>query len=607
MKKLGQRLVSAALAGCMMLSVLPVHTFAASTVGGGGIIEDLRLTSAGYPYQKDAQNPMDKTAATGTGWAYVFDDDFIGTLTIAENYTLYLNEELQPVFGNKEIQPSIVLNGTIKGDDTIKPVSTVTIQSTGTILNGTFGNVSTVVNNGAIVNGHFWGIVNNNNSITGGKFGESVNATCTVKNNVDGIISGGWFYEGLHHVVNGGRIKDANTLETSPVFWCDVQNGEQSGGAAESSAPITDRPVVFAAENGVEQATIDGGTFAGEVTNYALITGGVFKNAINNQNGTIEPEAQKLTVLNADVKINDVFDQSANAPTYVVNNKTVSVACASSAFAGKRWKITNQKTNAVTYSTQNPAEIPMPGDADVTLEMVDETQPDPVTPGEDDGEKNVKLNVDSNAVALDENGNAASTAKPGQKITLKLAEGKEKQGDLVFSQWIIQANGKTLTPDELPGFEPGKTETSFALPADWPADAALDIAPSYADPEQAQDDDLLSTAAAVAGSAALTGLVAWNGYNIFAEVYMKQVWPVLPENRVELALSLWHDADAPAAADTTLYTDLEADDADAQTAARWAVENELLKPADRDDETVFKPYQAVTPGQVYRAWKKLQK
>ena len=552
---------------------------------------------------------MDKTAATGTGWVYAFDDDFIGTLTIAENYTLYLNEELQPVLGNKEIQPSIVLNGTIDGDDTIHPVSRVTVQDTGTILNGTFGNVSTVVNNGAIVNGHFWNIVNNNSSITGGKFGESVNATCTVKNNVDGIISGGWFYEGLHHVVNGGRIKDANTLETSPVFWCDVQNGEQSGGGGrESSAPVTDRPVVFAAENSVEQATIDGGTFAGTVTNYAQITGGVFKNAIVNETtGTITPAAQTLTVLNANVKINDVFDQSANAPTYVVSNKTVNVACSSSAFAGKCWKITNQKTNAVTYRTQNPAEIPMPGDADVTLELVDETQPDPVNPGDDGGEKDVKLNVDSNAVALDENGNTTSTAKPGQKITLKLVDGKEKQGDLVFSQWIIQANGKTLTPDELPGFEPGKAETSFTLPADWPADAALDIAPSYADPEQAQDDDLLSTAAAVAGGAALTGLVAWNGYNIFAEVYMKQIWPILPENRVERALSLWHDADEPAAAKTALYTDLEDDDAEGQTAARWAVENELMKPAEKDDENIFKPSQAVTPGQVYRAWKKAHK
>lgn len=35
MKKLGQRLVSAMLAGCMMASVLPVHTLAMGEGGGG--------------------------------------------------------------------------------------------------------------------------------------------------------------------------------------------------------------------------------------------------------------------------------------------------------------------------------------------------------------------------------------------------------------------------------------------------------------------------------------------------------------------------------------------------------------------------------------------
>ena len=495
-------------------------------------------------------------------------------------------------FGNAELKCKVDNLGTTQGGIFTEEY---TCDYGGTIKSGIFNSKVETINPSAA--GYGVG------RIEGGTFHAEVDNA--------GLIENGVF---LGHVINGeesggNRGDEGDSGGGSEWSGGGIEGGGESNRGEESSAPIiTDRPVVFAAENGVELATIDGGTFAGTVTNYAQITGGVFKKAIVNEtNGTIAPEVKTLTVLNADVKINDVFDQSANDPTYVVNNKTVNVTCANSAFAGKRWKITNQKTNAVTYSTQNPAEITMPGNADVTLELVDETQPDPVTPGEDDGEKNVKLNVDSNAVALDENGNAASTAKPGQKITLKLADGKEKQGDLVFSQWIIQANGKTLTPDELPGFEPGKAETSFTLPADWPADAALDIAPSYADPEQAQDDDLLSTAAAVAGSAALTGLVAWNGYNIFAEVYMKQIWPVLPENRVELALSLWHDAGEPAAANTTLYTDLDADDTDAQTAAHWAVENELLKPADRDDETVFTPYRAVTPGQVYRAWKKAQK
>ena len=39
----------------------------------------------------------------------------------------------------------------------------------------------------------------------------------------------------------------------------------------------------------------------------------------------------------------------------------------------------------------------------------------------------------------------------------------------------------------------------------------------YVTPDQeSPDDDFVSTAAAVAGGAALTGVVAWNSYNIFA-------------------------------------------------------------------------------------------
>lgn len=178
---------------------------------------------------------------------------------------------------------------------------------------------------------------------------------------------------------------------------------------------------------------------------------------------------------------------------------------------------------------------------------------------------------------------------------------------MVFKNWVVvEPNGieETLRAT---GFDPTKAETSFQMPA-LEDGQKLVLDTLYVTPEQeSSDDDFVSTAAAVVGSAALTGLVAWNSYNIFAEVYMKGIWPVLPENRIELALSLWHEANEPAAVNTTPYTDIKEDDAEAQTACRWAVENELIKPADKDDPDVFSPYRSVTPGQVYRAWKNLQK
>ena len=522
---------------------------------------------------------MDSSTENRYGWEY-----------IQNTNVLRIDPHRSFDFGNAELKCSVDSLGTTQGGIFTEEYI---CEYGGTIESGIFNNKVRTIN--ATSAGYGVGRIQN------GTFNAEVDNA--------GLIENGVFME---HVINGeasggGREDSGETggggESGGESGWDDGNGGGGGGRVEEWSAPVANRPVVFAAENRVTQATIDGGTFTGTVTNYALITGGVFKNAITNRNGTIAPEAKKLTVTNASVKINDVFEQDINTPTYVVGDKTVEVTYSGN-MTGKHWKVTggtvNDKNNATVYVT-------MPGDADVTLELVDEAKPDPVNPGGDDAEIGVKLDVDTNAAAFDENGNIITTAKPGQKLTLKLAEGKEKQGELVFSQWVLQANGKTLTPDELPGFEPGKAETSFTLPADWPADEVLSIAPVYADPEQAQDDDFTSTAAAVVGGTALTGLVAWNGYNIFAEVYMKQIWPILPENRGELALSLWHAADEPAAANTTLYTDLEEDDTEGQTADRWAVENELMKPADKDDPDVFRPYRPVTPGQVYRAWKKLQK
>ena len=205
-------------------------------------------------------------------------------------------------------------------------------------------------------------------------------------------------------------------------------------------------------------------------------------------------------------------------------------------------------------------------------------------------------------------GSIVSNASKGQRIYISLPEDKQTQGDMKFTYWDVQPES---LKDALiaSGFDPYSTETSFEMP-ELADGQTLTINPHYEPMDSGSgDDSFLMTAAAVAGGAALTGFVAWQGYNIFAEVHMKQALPAgaaIPQNRQELALLLWSKAGNPAPADSTLYTDMDADNANAQAAARWAVENELLKPADKDDSNVFKPEKSVSVGQVYRAWKKAE-
>ena len=189
----------------------------------------------------------------------------------------------------------------------------------------------------------------------------------------------------------------------------------------------------------------------------------------------------------------------------------------------------------------------------------------------------------------------------GEKITLKLLD--ETQGEMVFSHWDVN-NGDTALADELAktGFDKMAHETTFTMPAH-----NLTLTAKYRIPDEdaPQDDSFLMTAAAVTGGAVLTGLVVWQGYNIFSQVYLNAHLPegtAIPTNRQQLALLLWNTAGQPeASAASYVFPDVA--DPDVQTAARWATEQGLFKA--RKDGT-FAPTDSVTTGQVYRAWQKVK-
>lgn len=189
----------------------------------------------------------------------------------------------------------------------------------------------------------------------------------------------------------------------------------------------------------------------------------------------------------------------------------------------------------------------------------------------------------------------------GEKITLKLLD--ETQGEMVFSHWNVNNNDTDLA-DELAkkGFDKTAHETTFTMPAH-----NLTLTAKYRMPDEdaPQDDSFLMTAAAVTGGAVLTGLVVWQGYNIFSQVYLNAHLPegtAIPTNRQQLALLLWNTAGQPeASAASYVFPDVA--DPDVQTAARWATEQGLFK--SRKDGT-FAPTDSVTTGQVYRAWQKVK-
>lgn len=122
-----------------------------------------------------------------------------------------------------------------------------------------------------------------------------------------------------------------------------------------------------------------------------------------------------------------------------------------------------------------------------------------------------------------------------------------------------------------------------------------------------EEDD--TAAIGYAAAAVTAAFVGWGAYRIGSEVYLKYLLPkdvLLPQNRIQLAELLWEDAGRPAPADAAVYADVDANDADAQQAARWAVENGLLTLPDTEKPEEFAPYRSVSYAKSARAWNKAQ-
>lgn len=103
--------------------------------------------------------------------------------------------------------------------------------------------------------------------------------------------------------------------------------------------------------------------------------------------------------------------------------------------------------------------------------------------------------------------------------------------------------------------------------------------------------------AVVVGAAA--GVIAYEaGTGIYRVINMPGI--PMPSNRIELAELLWEHAGKPEPVSTALYSDIDEGDTDAQKAARWAVEQDLMK--DDADNNKFNPYFPVSKLRTCLTW-----
>ena len=174
-----------------------------------------------------------------------------------------------------------------------------------------------------------------------------------------------------------------------------------------------------------------------------------------------------------------------------------------------------------------------------------------------------------------------------------------------FISWTVKVGGEEQkadtflkTPDEN-----DPTKVTFTMP-----NADVEVTATFADdsnPEEPVDpvgpsdtdniDGALS--AVVVGAAA--GVIAYEaGTGIYRVINMPGI--PMPSNRIELAELLWEHAGKPEPVSTALYSDIDEGDIDAQKAARWAVEQDLMK--DDADNNKFNPYFPVSKLRTCLTW-----
>lgn len=196
----------------------------------------------------------------------------------------------------------------------------------------------------------------------------------------------------------------------------------------------------------------------------------------------------------------------------------------------------------------------------------------------------------------------------GTQVTLSAAPAQDGMEDgMEFERWVVSP-ASALSALTSTGFDLTASKTSFLMPAQ---DITLTAqyrssAPAIDDaPVDASVGPAISTAVTIIGGALLVGGLHQLGTELWLIHHLPK-GTAIPETRIELAEVLWKDAGQPAPAAEAAYTDIDTDDTDAQQAAQWAIENELMTLRSSEHPDKFDPHVPVSTVKAIRAWKKAQ-
>lgn len=172
-----------------------------------------------------------------------------------------------------------------------------------------------------------------------------------------------------------------------------------------------------------------------------------------------------------------------------------------------------------------------------------------------------------------------------------------------FISWTVLVGGEEQKADtflKTPDAD-DPTKVTFIMP-----DANVEVTATFADDPIPEPDpvgpsdtgNIQGAISAVVVGAAAGAIIYEAGTGIYRVINMPGI--PMPSNRIELAELLWEHAGKPEPVSTARYSDIDEGDTDAQKAARWAVEQDLMK--DDADNNKFHPAFPVSKLRTCLTW-----
>ena len=680
MRKKSIRLVSAALAACMMASTLPVGAFALEA-GTNDAVAAVSEQEAVEPNHLQGGETINDTFVEANGAVYTLSGDYTREITVeaTKNITINVNGKvtINNVYTFLNITGSgmVTINGTKDGVDqeienkradwgeTIKMAENTNVvcnggkyKSSGWNPNHNCSSPDVFYSEGTLelrnvtaeVEGFGDAIVASGNlTIDGGTFRSGVKASGPNQSHSalccsgTGIIYGGTFetmgYDsavrlfGDDITISGSTLRSNSSCltvggATVVVDNCTLEHVGDKGSTAflymegrrnrETNVTIQNSTCLGSAEKGFSVGYYDFAYMDGaEYVTLENITVKGCKKAISiDYDPKNDHERPNIALKNVtfednetDIYLKNDGSTPANAPHVELDESTKDTAGAITvevAYPAEGVQITTKNTgkdyqqNLKLTSKNDGWLIGYKKDADGEYRYLTQRE----------GNDYYGLNT-INATATTGEGDNVTTLKPYAqlkegtpvKLTADIPDNARVTGwkvEKIAAEGVEDVSKEVKIDYE----DPENPETAILTMPDYDIFVTAEYEDVIVDPGTSDTD----YGGDIAAGVVIGGIAAVGAYEVGTGLYrITQMDDVaMPANRIALAKLMWERAGKPEPESTALYSDISAEDTDAQKAARWAVEQELLKDDISEDEQKFHPAFPVSKLRVCLTWEK---